>query len=203
MTNPKGFTTAELLVAALFGMIIMAALYGFYREQLFNLLSQETKTATLEDARGALDLMVRTLRNAGVFPVTTDLTCAKDVSNNPLKVVAASANSIQIQSDLDGNGNCTGTDENLTYAVSSTATATCPGQNIQRNGQCLAANVILPQGKLFTYYDASANQLPDTPANPADIKRIKITFAVQVSNPNPNAGGTITSALSTSVEFRN
>src|SRR3990167_4136259 len=63
----RGFTTAELLVAALFGMIVMATLYGFFRDQLFNLLAQETKTATREDARGALDMMVRELSNAGSF----------------------------------------------------------------------------------------------------------------------------------------
>ncbi len=52
-----GFTTAEVLMAALFGMIVMGALYGFYQEQLYSLLTQEAKTATLEDGRGALDIM--------------------------------------------------------------------------------------------------------------------------------------------------
>ena len=59
-----GFTTAEVLMAALFGMIVMGALYGFFQEQLYSLLSQEAKTATLDDGRGALDIMVRDLRNA-------------------------------------------------------------------------------------------------------------------------------------------
>ncbi len=44
-------------MAALFGMIVMGALYGFFQEQLYSLLSQEAKTATLEDGRGALDIM--------------------------------------------------------------------------------------------------------------------------------------------------
>ncbi len=52
-----GFTTAEVLMAALCGMIVMGALYGFFQEQLYSLLSQEAKTATLEDGRGALDIM--------------------------------------------------------------------------------------------------------------------------------------------------
>lgn len=197
-----GFTTAEVLVAALFALLVVATLYSFYREQLFNLLSQETRTATLEDGRGALDMMVRELRNAGAFPVTTDATCAKDGQNIPLRVVSASADSIQIQSDLNGDGTCA-TGEKVTYAYSSTPTSTCPGANIRRENDCLVANVTKPAGKLFTYYDTSEVLLADTPSNPSDIKRVKITFRVQVKSPNPNVGENISSTFSSSVEFRN
>jgi Tfp pilus assembly protein PilW len=44
---------------------MIGGLYGFYRDQLFYNLAQQTKTATLEDARGALDIMARDLKNAG------------------------------------------------------------------------------------------------------------------------------------------
>lgn len=207
----RGFTVAELLVAALFGMIVMATLYGFYREQMFNLLSQETKTATLEDARGALDIMVRELRNAGAFPVTTDATCLKDGSGNPMRVVTASANSIQIQSDTDGNENCSATGENVTYALS--------GSTITRNGVTnpLVNDVVIPTGSDFlTYYPSGTDPPPfcfstgdptgcsgDLAANLGNIKRVKITFAVEVKNPNPKITGNISSSLSSTAEFRN
>ena len=51
----NGTTTVELLCAAVSGAVVLAALYGFYRTQLIHLVAQEGKTATLEDARGALD----------------------------------------------------------------------------------------------------------------------------------------------------
>jgi prepilin-type N-terminal cleavage/methylation domain-containing protein len=85
-----GFTLTELLVAMLFVGILVAALYGFFREQLFALLSQETKTATLEDARGGLDLMVRELRNAGSWANGTapaENTQAIDDPNNDADAV--------------------------------------------------------------------------------------------------------------------
>ena len=206
--DKRGFTTAELLVAALFGMIVIATLYGFYREQLFNLLSQETKTATLEDARGALDMMVHELRNAGSWGTgTKPATCSR--------IVQATATIIQIQADLNGDGDChnsvpeTDTDEtgeDVTYDLSSTATSTCPGSNIiRRNDDCLVANVVIPGSSLFTYYDSSNTQLAASPPV-SDIKRIKITFGVQVQNPNPysrSANPNVTSTLSSSVEFRN
>ncbi len=204
LQSSKGFTTAELLVAALFGMIVIATLYGFFRDQLFNLLSQEAKTATLEDARGALDLMVHELRNAGSWATegTAPTGCQR--------IVTATATSIHIQADLDGqlvNGvpNCnSATGEDVTYDLSS-ATFTCPGSIIRRNGDCLVANVVTPTVSLFTYFDSNNTQLAASPPV-GNIKRVKITFGVQVQNPNPNARAAnpyVRSTLSSSAEFRN
>lgn len=196
----RGFTTAELLIAGLFGMVVVATLYGFYREQLYNLISQETKTATLEDARGALDMMVRELRNAGSWGTGT-------APSGCSRVVSASATSIRIQADLDGNGSCSTstTGEDVTFDLAS-ATSTCPGSIIRRNGNCLVGNVVIPTGSsLFTYYDSSNTQLSSSPTV-TNVKRVKITFSVQVAEPTPEgkaAGRNVTSTLSSSVEFRN
>lgn len=202
----RGFTTAELLVAALFGMIVMATLYGFYREQLFQLLAQETKTATLEDARGALDMMVRDLRNAGSWGSGTQ-------PGSCLRVYSASSTSIRIQADLDGNGDCSSaTGEDVTYDLSSATSTTCPGSNMIRRaafgatGSCLIPNVVIPSGStFFTYYNSSGTDLGSSPTL-TSIKRVKITFSAQVAEPTPEgkaAGRNITSTVSSSVEFRN
>jgi Tfp pilus assembly protein PilW len=215
ISNHRGFTTVEFLGAALCGAIVLSALYSFYREQLFSLLLQETKTATLEDARGALDIMVRELRNAGLFPVIplpTDSNCLKDSSGKPLRVVSASSVSIQIQTDTestgggDPDGKCTATGESVTYAIGS-GTDVCPGpMTIKRNGNCLVANVVVSSKEpLFTYFDISGTQLGGNPAV-ADVKRVRIRFSVEVPDPTPQGkslGKTIKSTLSSSVEFRN
>jgi len=204
LRGEEGFTIAELLVAALFGMIVIATLYGFFREQLFQLLAQEKKTETLEDARGALDMMVHELRNAGSWGTGT-------APSGCSRVVSATATSIRIQADLDGNSNCTSaTGEDVTYQIGS-ATSTCPGTNIitraafGATGSCLIPNVVLPTGSLFTYFDSSNTQLSASPTV-TSIKRVKVTFSVQVAEPTPEgkaAGRNITSTLTSSAEFRN
>lgn len=196
-------TTLELLNGALCAAVVLATLYGFYRQQLFNLLSQEVKTATLEDARGALDIMVRELRNAGYWGNgTAPAGCQK--------IVAATATSIRIQADLNGDGDCDGataaeTGEDVAYDLS-TATPTCPGSIIRRNGNCLVANVVIPAGeRLFRYFDGDDTALAGSPPLDA-IKRVKIALSVRVPEPTPQgraSGKTITSTLSSSVEFRN
>ncbi|HXV81978.1 MAG TPA: prepilin-type N-terminal cleavage/methylation domain-containing protein [Candidatus Binatia bacterium] len=210
--NRSGVTLIEQLVALLLGTVMMAALYEFYRAELFRTISQEAKTATLEDARGAMDIMVRDLRNAGSWATGSAPAesggaddPATDADTNCNRVYAASAAMVHVQMDLNGNGSCGDLEprENIRYELTG-PTSTCPGTSIiRRNGDCLVANIkTATAGKLFTYYDASGADLGESPSLPA-IKRIRIAFSVRVKNPDPQVGGDMTSTLSTSFELRN
>lgn len=204
----RGFTMAELLVAALFALIVVGTLYGFYRQQLLTLHSEEVRTATLEDTRGALDIMVRELRNAGAWTSGSQ-------PGGCQRIVTAIDAAIRTQADLNGDGDCDSatsaeTGEDVTYELAS-ATSTCPGKIIRRKGsgidpgQCLVANVVIPAGSSFlTYYDTAGAVLTPPIADFNAIRRVKITFAVEVANPHPDVGGALlASTLSSSVEFRN
>jgi Tfp pilus assembly protein PilW len=212
LQNPRGVTLIEQLVALLLGTIIIASLYEFYRAELFRAISQEAKTSTLEDARGALDIMVRDLRNAGSWGTGSappERGGMDDPHNDPdtncNRVYAASGGMIHVQMDLNSNDSCADTEprENIRYELTG-PTSTCPGTTIiRRNGDCLVANVkTASTGKLFSYYDVTGADLGDSPS-PMAIKRIRIAFAVQVKNPDPRVGGNMSSTLSTSIDLRN
>jgi Tfp pilus assembly protein PilW len=212
LQNPSGVTLIEQLAALLLGTIVIASLYEFYRAELFRTISLEAKTSTLEDARGALDIMVRDLRNAGSWGTgraPTESGGVDDPNNDAdtkcNRVYAASGGMIHVQMDLNGNDSCADTEprENIRYELTG-PTSTCPGTTIiRRNGDCLVANVkTASAGKLFTYYDSTGADLGDSPL-PVAIKRIRIAFAVQVKNPDPRVGGNMTSTLSTSIDLRN
>ncbi len=198
VVHDKGFTVTELTIGALFAMVVIGSLYGFYREQLFGLLSQEAKTATLEDGRGALDMMVREIRNAGGWS-------AGVVPSGCARIVEATATRIHIQADLDGNGDCSSlSGEDVLYDLSG-PTSTCPGTTIRRNGNCLVGNVLLgPASDFLSYYRAGSTTPLNHPITDfATVQRVKVVFLVQVTNPNPNVGGAIKSVLSSSIDFRN
>ena len=205
LRDKRGFTVAELLVAALFGMIVIATLYGFFRDQLYFLVAQETKTATLEDARGALDMMVRELSNAGSFPLPANYPTTRpandDDVNNCKRVVSASATSIRIQADLNGDGDCADDNEDVTYTYNSTS------GTISRNSNTspVVSNVVA--SNFLTYYVAgSTTTVTPSSTNINAIKRVKITFAIQVADQTPEgkaAGRNITSTLYSNVDFRN
>jgi Tfp pilus assembly protein PilW len=212
MNRNQGATLIEQLMSLLLGSVIIAAIYSFYRTQLLHTMAQETKTATLEDARGALDIIVRDLKNAGswsgsIAPGETGTADDPDADSDSTcnRVYAATAVKIHVQMDLNGNGNCADPDprENIRYELTG-PTSTCSGTKIiRRNGDCLVANVTTPlTGKLFTYFDASGADLGSTPPLRM-IKRVGIAFSVRAKNPDARANTHISSELSTSVELRN
>ena len=208
----RGATLIEQLLSLLLGTVMLTSLYSFFRSELYNLLALEAKAATLEDARGALDLMLRDLKNAGSWgsgSVPAEMGGADDPDNDVdtvcNRIYAATASMIHVQMDLNGNGNCADAEprENVRYELTG-PTATCAGTNIiRRNGDCLVANVTTPTaGLLFTYYDRAGTELGNAPQREA-IKRVRIGFAIQVKNPDPKINGNLSSTLSSSVEFRN
>jgi type II secretory pathway component PulJ len=208
----RGATLIEQLASLLIGSILITALYGYFRSELYHSLALEAKTATLEDSRGALDIMARDLKEAGSWgsgSVPSELGGADDPNHDAdtvcNRVYAASASLIHVQMDLNGNGNCSDIDprENIRYELTG-PTSTCAGPYIlRRNGDCLVANVVpAVAGKIFTFYDSNGVDLGNTPPLGA-IRRVRIAFSVQVKNPDPRLAGSVTSALSTSVEFRN
>ena len=212
LDNQRGVTFIEQMAGLMLGSVMIAALYGYFRSNLYQQLSLETKTATLEDARGALDIMLRDLRHAGSWgsgSVPSEIGGADDPDNDVdlvcNRVYAATPSMIHVQMDLNGNGNCADADprESIRYELTGPP-STCPGTSIiRRNGDCLVANVVLPSaGKLFTYFDGDGTDLGSAPVLDS-IKRVGIAFAVQVKNPDPRLSGNLASTLSSSVEFRN
>jgi type II secretory pathway component PulJ len=212
LDNQCGATLIEQLSSLLIGSVLIIGLYTYFRSELYHSLRFEMKTATLEDTRGALDIMTRDLKEAGSWGTGSaplELGGADDPNNDAdtlcNRVYAASASLIHVQMDLNGNGNCSDLDprENIRYELTG-PTATCAGPYIiRRNGDCLVANVVPAiAGKIFTFYDSNGLDLGNTPLLSA-IKRVRISFSVQVKNPDPRQVTAVSSALSTSVEFRN
>ena len=210
--NDRGVTFIEQMAALLISSIMMMALYGFFRSEIYNSLILEARTGALEDARGALDIMIRELKNAGSWgtgSVPAEVGGIDDPNNDPdaicNRVYAAGTGIIHVQMDLNGNGTCNDLDprESLRYELTG-PTATCPGPYIiRRNGDCLVANVVPPAGgAIFTFFDANGTDLGGAPARDA-IKRVRIEFAVQAKNPDPKGANQLRSAISSSVEFRN
>lgn len=208
----RGATLIEQLMALLMGSGLIIALYSYFRAELYQALVLETRTATLEDGRAALDIMMRDLKESGSWgtgSAPAEIGGADDPNHDAdtvcNRIYAASASLVHVQMDLNGNGDCADTDprENIRYEMAG-PTSTCAGPNtIRRNGDCLVANVVpLATGKIFTFFDANGNDLGNTPALEA-IKRIKVAFSIQVKHPDPGIGGNMSAVLSTSVELRN
>ena len=212
MLKERGATLIEQMASLLIGSSMILSLYTYFRAEIYHSLKIEMKTATLEDARGALDIMILDLKNAGSWgtgSAPSEIGGSDDPNNDAdsicNRVYAASPAMIHVQMDLNGNGTCADTDprENIRYELTG-PTSTCAGPNIiRRNGDCLVSNVVpTTAGKIFSFLDANGSDLGSTPSLNA-IKRVRIEFMVQVISPDPRAAGHLTSAVSSSVDFRN
>lgn len=211
LLNHHGATLIEQLVALALGSVMMTTLFSYFRSEAVYLRTLETKIATMEDARGALDIMIRDVKNAGSWgtgsaPAETGAADDPDGDADAVcnRVYAATSTRLHVQMDLNGNGNCADTEprESIRYELTG-PTSTCAGTTIiRRNGDCLVANIVIGPNPLFGYFDAGGNNLGSTP-NPAAIRRVRIGFSVQVKNPDGRVGGNLTTALSSSVELRN
>ena len=110
--NQRGFTLTELLVSMGLSLFVLAGVGSLFRAQSHTVKAQESKMEANEYALTVLDMVVREVRNAGYFP-----SIACDATGG---ITSASATSITLQYDKNGDGDCADADENITFAFDGT-----------------------------------------------------------------------------------
>lgn len=197
--DERGSTLAEILVAIALSLTLLAILYSFSRLHLHNLRSLEKGMEVLARGRAAMVVMTCKIREAGYWPSTGGAPpsgCAR--------IRTAAATQIRVQTDLNGNGACSDANEDTTYTYDANA------KIIQRSpgGAAVVTNVEIPAGNAFlTYYgQVSATPLTLPVSDSRIIKRVRISFEVEVDEPTPYgkaSGKKVRVALVSDLFFRN
>ncbi len=183
--DQAGFTLAELLVATLMSVIVLAAAVGAFHFGLHATLATADRAEAQQNARWALQRMIQEIRGAGYDPT------AIPPGYNFDAVVNQTTNSLTVQSDLNGNGvldTPAGCDpaaaaERVRYRlVGDTLTrSTDPG-----NPACEVAVVGGVQALTFAYL---AEDGVTPAATPAAIRTIAVTVRTAPSSPDPRFPG--------------
>jgi len=170
------------MIAVLISLIVLGIVAAVFIIQNRHYGEQEQIVQMQEGARFAVQMMTNDLTMAGYDPT----------GSASVGFVASGTNdtSIRFRSDLDGDGNTTGANEDVTYAFNSGTR--------QLTRKSTAADTATPMVEninvlTFTYYDADGN----TTTNPAEIRKIRIQVTVQ------NQNGDRTETLATDVQPRN
>jgi prepilin-type N-terminal cleavage/methylation domain-containing protein len=203
MNSANGFTLVEFLVAILLTAILMGGVYSVYRVQTRTVKAQESRLEAQDYARTVLDIMVREIRNAMHDPtgITSGTDCAGN--GNPPGVpgiVVATAQTLQFTLDADGDGDCDGPNEDITYtynAGTQEITRAVDGGTAQNltNGNAT--------GLQFTYF-AQDSVTAMSPIITANIQRVQIALTIQSQSPDTEFGGGILNATMTSnADLRN
>jgi prepilin-type N-terminal cleavage/methylation domain-containing protein len=192
LTNQRGFTLTELLVAAGLSLFILASIGGVFRAQSHTVKGQESRMEAHEYALTVLEVMVREIRNTGYYPGT-----ACDATGG---IVSASATSINIRYDKNGDGACSGDDEVVTFAFA--------GSDVTRNGQALSDSNVT--AVLFTYYPQQTSgtaptaftTLPLSASDRTAVKKIDLSITVQPKSTDSQFTGSPVT-MSTTADLRN
>lgn len=216
----RGFTLIEMVMATFMLSITLAAFYSVYRVQTRSLKSQDVRLQAQQDARAALDFMVREMRNAGYNPsgTTSGSNCGDGVPGTP-GVIAVSAQAFHFSYDANSDGDCLGSGENIQYAYDAGT------NNVTRAADGGAAEDITDGNTTalqFVYYPAqTSGTVPppfcyvsgvddptgcsgDLSANVANVKRVGIQVTIQSKIANDDfGGGQLVAAMTSNVDLRN
>lgn len=217
----NGFTLVELLIAIVLGALVMAAIYAVLISAQRTSAGIGRKVITQQDARAVLDFMAAEIRMASFNPNLTigiwstipscNLGGASPVTDRK-GIQIATANSILVSMDLDGNKNVINENENILYAYNSadkviTRRVSCGPNHALLGGTAPGTRVINNEEgiPLFQYFNRDGNAIaaPVSDANIPEIRRIRINIASETEHTDPSTGRRKRMIYSTDVLVRN
>lgn len=186
----KGFTLVELLIAMAIAGIIMTGVFSAFKTQQDSYLAQEQVAEMQQNLRAGLYVMANEIRMAGYDGGngTIHSSCNQDptASTAPPAVapgiLAVTANQLDFSMDLNGDGDCSDTGENLSYYIY-TASDGVDKLGRRDNHNLPVQAVAESFEKLeFTYLD-SAQAATITPAN---VVAIQVSILAKARNIDRN-----------------
>jgi prepilin-type N-terminal cleavage/methylation domain-containing protein len=158
--SQEGFTLIEILISLSIFLLVLLGIYELFDWNRATYVSSQRKVDVQQNARVALDEIVRQIRMAGYFPENFATPPAAPLLANPIQVATDVA--LAIYGDADGSGASSvflfcldgSFVRRQTAAQGVVTTYTCTA------GQILAENVTSLQ---FTYYDTNNTAIPNPP----------------------------------------
>jgi len=169
LKNERGYTLQELLVAIPLGMLILSGVTTVFVSQSRSYHAQEQLNEMQQNARAAMDIMVREIKMAGYDP--TDIP-------GFVALPTTSATQIRIVANIvDTNNVTTDDNEDITYTYD--AANDLIQRTVGGTTTTLAENI---SDLEFEYLDENGTVTAVT----AEIRQIQIEITAETRNPDPN-----------------
>jgi prepilin-type N-terminal cleavage/methylation domain-containing protein len=223
-----GFTLVELLMAVVVGLVLLGAIWSAVMAGQRSSVGIERKVTTGQDARTALEIMAAEIRMASFNPLFArgmwidPASCSPAANQSWRGIQEASAAAITIEMDLDPDGQCGNSgNEIIRYAYDepsgritretircASGIRTSSGAQpflgpIPSNAAVRTVRVINGGVPVFRYYDGKGAEVVNLPAEIQRIRRIEIVLVAESADVDPRTGESRRLAFSTSVTPRN
>ncbi len=175
LLDQRGVTLTELMVALVMGVATVAAVYSIHLVQVTQRIVQEDVMSMQQNARAAIDLMVRELRMSGYDPKGVN---RDDTRSNDFSGVTYHPTELHIASDLNGNGLLADSNETIVFLYDA-STQTLKRKIGNGGRQPVAENI---QSLSIQYFDEHATATTDT----TRIRMIELTLTAQTEHPDPS-----------------
>ena len=199
-SGESGFTLTELLIGIVLSGVVIAGVYGFFVSQIKTYSLQEQLVEMQENARIAIDTIVRDLQNAGYDPQSSDkfgiTTAAFSASNS--SGLSLGTNNTELYFTVDDDGDETidnGDTERIGFKLDSGSlgAASISSTDGTISGWDPIADNIDVVSFTYTYANGTVSSgttgLPNNSVvgkNFADIREVAISLTGKTSQLDPN-----------------
>lgn len=166
----------ELLVSMSIGLVVLAALAKTFTVQSRQNTAEEQIAQMQQNARAALDLMVREIQMAKYNPAGSAFSSAYGVTY--------SSSQLEIKADMDSDNNIStssGSVEDIIYAYDNT--------NLQITRKLGSGDAEIVADNItafaFSYYDANGSAVSSL-ANSGNIRKVTVSITARTARPDPS-----------------
>lgn len=170
LDRPPGFTLVELLVSMGIGLAVLAAVAGTFITQSKYFNVQEQINEMQQNARGAMDIMVREIKMAGYKP-----------AGGTFNGVTYNTSQLVIEADLDASGaisTASTSNEQITYAHDDA------NKQVTRKIGTGTAQVLADNITAFTFQYLDVNGAATTVT--ANIRQVRLNITARTARRDPD-----------------
>ena len=182
----RGFTLIEILIATAIGSLVLAAIVDTFVTQRKSYDLQEQMAEMTQNARIGVEMLSREVRMAGYDPTGANF-----------DAIPYDNTKLQVQADLNGDGDLDDTDETITYFRDAATLQIIRETNGSQ--QPLVENITAFD---FNYLDQAGNSVTTS----AEVYQIQVTITARTAEIDPhypNNGGYRTLTLTSLITPRN